>query len=210
MAGARSHGVSSDFYLAHFTKATGECRFYSWQQLLGAALLEGTPSIHAFQVGGHEIAYGVGSRIQRICPDLAALDVNGRTTLQFMHSSDLVAKPVWLDAAQKYALLNCYGLSMLTYDQIEAQSCLAVNWLEISRYLVVLDRATSYIDKAVRLLLDRLGQGSMTYEGLVASLPITDNNWAPAVPFLLLHRGLAVCRALDTEPLHKWMLFERS
>lgn len=196
--------TAADFYELALPKASGRCQVMSWWELLYAGLLEADPDTVFYRPRGRRLTYRYRGRQLIFQPEFVVTSrVSGTRLVTIKPDAEITRKPwPWLPCVTAHCAEHHEQFQLIAREEIEASNCLAFNWIQITRYLVALHEATIAIEAAVVRAHKALAKGAQTYDTLLDSLPRSDDATHAAIPFVLLHRGLADCPALATEPLH--------
>lgn len=196
--------TAADSYEAVLPKAKGWCQFFSWHELLYAGLLEADSDIVFYRPRGWRLEYPYRGKQLIFQPDFVVTShASGTRLVTIKPAAEIARQPwPWLPCVTAYCAEHHDQFQPVAREEIEAGACLAFNWIQITRYLVALHEATIDIEAAVTHAHKALAKGAQTYDALLDSLPQSEDATHAAIPFVLLHRGLAYCPALATEPLH--------
>ncbi|MES1934645.1 hypothetical protein T35B1_18673 [Salinisphaera shabanensis T35B1] len=199
--------TAADYYEGVFPKAKGVCQLWNWHELLYAGLLEADPDTAFFRPRGRRLTYQYRGRQQIYQPDFVVTSTAGVTRLITIKLAEEITRKAWpwLSCITAHCRASHEQFEPTAREAIDANACLAFNWIQISRYIVALDQATIDLEVAITRAHRALTQGAHTYDSLRDALPRSDDTTHAAIPFVLLHRGLARCPALATDPLHGGM-----
>lgn len=204
----RKQETAADYYEGFFPKAKSRCQLFSWHALLYAGLLEGDPEIAHYRPRGRRLTYRYRGRQQIYQPTFVVTGRGSGTRLVTIKpAAEIAQRPwPWLPCVTAHCTEHHEHFHPVAHEDIEANACLAFNWIQITRYIVGLRESALDTEVAVEQARQVLARGGQTYDTLLDSLPAADAAARAAIPFVLLHRGHADCPALATEPLHGAMM----